>query len=59
MDKSESILKAIKLLSENGYIVIRKSKQMEADICECIKMDEKGEYKDCSKCSCNLCIMNK
>ena len=50
--------RAIKLLRENDYVVIKKSKSMLRDETECEEMSCNGEDKDCLGCSCTVCIMN-
>ena len=55
--KKEKIENAIKLLRENDYAVIKKSKGMLIDEEECEKMSCKGEDKDCLECRCSICIM--
>jgi hypothetical protein len=49
--------RAIKLLIENDYAVIKKSKGMLEDENECEEMRCKGEDKDCLECRCSICIM--
>ena len=53
----EKIKDAIQLLTINGYIVKRYTKQMKKDSEECTDMSCKGECKDCVGCSCNICIV--
>lgn len=49
--------RAIKLLIEKNYAVVKKSKCMIQDETECEEMSCKGEDKDCLECSCAVCIM--
>lgn len=55
--KAEEIVKAKRLLEENGYIVKKWTRSMEEDANECVEMDEKGKSKDCCGCSCFVCLM--
>jgi hypothetical protein len=49
------IERAIEYLEENGYIVIKCTKQMFKDMDDCTEKQDK----DCSICSCNICILNQ
>lgn len=53
----EKIIDAKRLLSENGYVVKKITKQMEADCNKCEEMEERGESMDCGCCSCSICCM--
>lgn len=55
--KAEEIVKAKRLLEENGYIVKKWTRSMEEDANECVEMDEKGKSKDCCGCSCSVCLI--
>lgn len=55
--KEDEIIKAIRLLKRNGYIVRKWTKAMDKDADECIKMEDRGEEKDCCGCSCSVCLM--
>ena len=50
----EKIQKAKKLLWENGYVIIKLTKAMKDDFDECDRLE--GD-KDCSSCSCSICIV--
>ena len=50
----DQIREAISLLRENGYAVNKMSKDMIKDMEEC---DESGGEKDCSECSCSICVI--
>lgn len=54
----DELSKAMKLLRENGYLIIRYSKQMQKDAEECMKMMDNGEQKECWGCSCSKCVTN-
>lgn len=56
MIMNEDIVKAKKLLVENGYIVKKWTHSMEQDSRECEEMEEKGQSKDCCGCSCSVCL---
>lgn len=55
--KAEEIVKAKRLLEENGYTVKKWTRSMEEDANECVEMDEKGKSKDCCGCSYSVCLM--
>lgn len=52
-DKNEKIEKAMALLHENGYIVIKLTKEMEEDSDKC----EACGGGDCLACSCSMCVV--
>lgn len=53
---NDEILKhSIKLLTKNGYIVIKPTKEQLNDAQKCENCDFEG---DCSNCSCSICILN-
>ena len=53
-EKKIAIKEAKKLLQENNYIVIKMTEQMDRDANEC---EASNGSKDCSECSCNLCVI--
>lgn len=57
VDMANNEQRAIKLLREKDYAVIKKSKGMLEDENECEEMSCKGEDKDCLECRCSICIM--
>lgn len=56
MNKHNEIQEAILFLKENGYVVIKKTKDMEEDLRDCEEMSMLGKDKDCLECSCNICL---
>jgi len=50
------IKEAISLLHNNGYKVIKFTKRMKLDEADCTKQEEQGDSKDCSECSCSICV---
>lgn len=53
----EEVKQAINLLRNNGYIVLKWTKEMEYAANECEEMEENGESMDCCDCPCNVCLM--
>ena len=53
----EYIVKAIKLLRDNGYIVKKWTPEMERDADECEQMELDGKNKNCCGCSCGVCLI--
>ena len=49
----DKIQEAKKLLRENGYVIIKLTQAMKDDLDEC---DRSEGDKDCSSCSCSICI---
>lgn len=49
-----NIKEAIRLLKENDYVVIKLTEEMKRDIDDC---NESDCSKDCTCCSCNMCII--
>jgi len=47
---------AINLLRSNGFVVKKLTQDMIEDSKECEEMAERGEDKDCSGCSCGICV---
>lgn len=56
-NEKDKLSEAKKILSENGYIVKKWTRSMEQDANECVDMEEHGQTKDCSGCSCLVCLM--
>lgn len=53
----EEIRKAVKLLEDNGYAVVKLTSRQEADRQHCLQLDSTGGVpKDCSTCSCSVCL---
>lgn len=52
------IEKAISLLKQNGYWVIKDTERMKMDMDRCVEMDKRGESMDCAGCACNICLLN-
>jgi len=50
----DKIQEAKKLLRENGYVIIKLTQAMKDDLDECDMLE--GD-KDCSSCSCSVCIV--
>lgn len=48
--------KALEIVKENGYKVIKLSKQQKEDMDICNKC---GGNSDCLECSCNICLMQE
>lgn len=48
--------KALKIVKQNGYIVIKTSKQMEEDMDSCVSCGSNG---DCLECSANICLLER
>jgi len=55
----QNIQNAIKLLRENGYEIIKITKEMHKDMDECVEADESRHPKDCCGCSCSICLMQQ
>jgi len=53
---NKEIQDAIKLLSDNGYIVKKFTKTMRDDCTKCEQMQEHGEDMECFDCACSICI---
>lgn len=52
-----SVDQCILHLRRNGYIVRKWTKNMQQDSDECVALDEEGKSKDCSGCSCSVCLL--
>lgn len=55
--KKEKIEDAIKLLSENGYLVRRLTKGQIEDSRGCDEYYSSGKDMDCAECRCSCCII--
>lgn len=51
----DKIKEAIKLLTENGYIITKFTEKMDKDLNACESSDG---TKDCSCCACSICVIN-
>lgn len=52
---TEKIREAIQLLRQNDYLVIKLSANNKKDIAQCCEL---GDKKDCTCCSCSVCLIN-
>jgi len=57
IEMEDKIQEAKELLWANGYAVVKMTKRMNEDSDECVRMMEEGNDKDCSECSCSLCVV--
>lgn len=55
--KEDEITQAKNLLLKNGYIVKKWTLSMERDANECTEMEKHGKQKNCSGCSCSVCLI--
>lgn len=56
-EKSTDTKRAVKLLRDNDYAVIKKTPRMLLEERECERMSENCEDKECFSCACSICIM--
>lgn len=56
-EKLTDTKRAVKLLRDNDYAVIKKTPRMLLEERECGRMSENCKDKECFSCACNICTM--
>ncbi|WP_017826186.1 MULTISPECIES: hypothetical protein [Clostridium] len=51
-----NLKEALKIVHQNGYIVIKPTEDMEEDMDKCVNCGSNG---DCLSCSANICLLER